>query len=189
MSIPSLRIAALAAAGALALALSACTPEAEPSPEPTPTASAAPIFASDDEALAAAVEAYEAYASMSGSIASDGGDDAERIDPYVTAEFAGNVGSEFDALRSAGGHTQGQTTFDTASLVERTEIDDIASVSIYLCRDVSGVRVIDADGIDVTPKDRLERIPSKAELVSKSTDEPSILVVDGISQWSGSDFC
>ncbi len=76
--------AALAAVGALALVLTGCVGSPAPTQSPTPT-EAAPIFASDEEALAAAVEAYEALSQQRRTkITDDGGAEPERIDPFVT---------------------------------------------------------------------------------------------------------
>ncbi len=79
---PSRRLgAALAAAGALALVLTGCVGGATPTSSPTPT-EAAPIFASDEEALAAAVSAYELYLMASAEDHKDGGRASpERIEP------------------------------------------------------------------------------------------------------------
>ena len=71
--------AALAAAGALALVLTGCVGSPAPTPSPTPT-EAAPIFASDEEALAAAVKAYELYTrSVASQVTDDGGVEPERV--------------------------------------------------------------------------------------------------------------
>ena len=47
----------------VAVLLSGCVPQG-PEVTPPPESSTAPIFASDEEALAAATEAYEAYQSV-----------------------------------------------------------------------------------------------------------------------------
>ena len=63
------RVAALlGSAGVLALALSGCAGAPTPTPTPPSSASAAPIFASDEEALAAAEAAYERYRATSVAI-------------------------------------------------------------------------------------------------------------------------
>ena len=180
--------AALAAAGAIALLLSGCTGGA-PAPSPTPSADAAePIFASDEEALAAAVEAYERYRDVSGAITEQGGADAERISGVVTPAFASTLREEFAALANLGLRTSGSTLIDTTSLVRNDVAKDGAEVAIYLCRDVSSVRVIDANGLDVTPADRPVRVPSQAFFVSSDEDANSLLV-SGVEEWVGDDFC
>jgi len=191
MSFSRPRVSALAAAGlagVLVLALSACTPEPEPEPTPTATASAAPIFASDEEALAAAVKAYEAYSKASAEVAARGGEGADSIDPFVSARFRDSVHDEMAALAESGGRLKGQLSIDTTSLVSLEEDGDAVSVSIYLCRDVSDVRAISSDGTDVTPAERQVRIPTQAFFVSVP-NEPAHLVIDGIDKWSGDDFC
>ncbi|RXZ47625.1 hypothetical protein ESP57_13865 [Agromyces fucosus] len=180
--------AALAAAGALALLLSGCVGDA-PTPSPSPSADAAePIFASDEEALAAAVEAYELYQGASTTILAESGAHPERIDPFVTPAHSDLLAEEFGAFLAAGARTQGASTFDTTSLVDKSEADGLAQVSIYLCRDVSDVRIIGPDGSDVTPVDRDNRVPSQAFLVS-NPEVPRTLLIDRIDEWSGDDFC
>lgn len=181
-------LAAAGLAGVLVFGLSACSPEPGPKPSPTPSASAEPIFASDEEALAAAVKAYEAYSFASAEVAEEGGTHPERIDEFVSEEFAATVHDEMEALSAGGGHLKGRLSFDTVSLVERNEGDGVATVSIYLCRDVSEVRAISSEGNDVTPGDRQERVASQAFFVS-GPGQPTVLVVDGVDKWSGTDFC
>lgn len=190
MSLLRTRVAALATAGAVLIALSGCTtePEPDPSPKPRPSESAAPIFASDDEALAAAVEAYEAYAAVSSEILAGGGKDPSRIDDVVSPAYAPRLREEFDAFSNAGVSSTGASTIDTVSLVSHEEADGIAHVSVYLCRDVSSVRLFDASGADRTPSEREDRVPSQAFLIS-SADSAETLLVDGVERWSGENFC
>ncbi|UOQ88089.1 hypothetical protein MUN74_12395 [Agromyces endophyticus] len=190
MSFSRPRVSALAAAGlagVLVLALSACTPEPEPKPTPTATASAAPIFASDEEALAAAVEAYEAYERVSYEIAADGGNDAARIATVTTSRYAAELEDEFAQYTDAGIRAQGDVDLDSFELVKHRETADGVEISIYVCRDVSGVRVLDANGKDVTPADRPDVTPLQAFLVSE--ERQSELLVDRVDLWSGADFC
>jgi hypothetical protein len=178
-----------AAAIAVALLLGGCTGMPGPSPIPTPTTDASePIFTSDDEALAAAIEAYEGYRAVSATIAADGGDRADRINATVTPEYAETLLNEFAALSESGAHFVGSSSFDTTSLAEWSFDGRTAAVSIYLCRDVSDVRVIGPDSKDITPTDREDRVASQALLVSSNAD-PHKLVVDGVEKWPGDDFC
>ena len=180
--------AALAAAGALALLLSGCTGDA-PAPSPSPSADAAePIFASDEEALAAAVKAYELYREASAEISARGGEDAESIRPFVTPNHAETMLNEFAALQEAGLRLVGTTSMGTSSLAEVSQTEGVAEVSIYLCRDVGEARVFDAESVDVTPVDRDDRTPLQAFLMSAEKGSP-VLVVDEVIVWSGADFC
>ena len=101
---------AVIAVGALVWTLTACSsPAPAASPTPTLSASAEPIFASDEEALAAAVAAYERYRSVSSEIASDGGAQPERISAVVSEQLADRYMEEFDALREGGLRTEGES--------------------------------------------------------------------------------
>jgi len=180
--------AMLGSAGVLVVALSGCAGTPAPTPAPPASASAAPIFASDEEALAAAEAAYESYRAESARISSEGGRDPERVVPYVSDRYASIVVAEFVALEESGLHMEGSTAIDSLRLAEWSSQDHMASVSIYLCRDVSGARVVNSAGADVTPADRQDRIPLVAFLIS-STTRPDSLVVDGVEQWSGDNFC
>ncbi|MFF2275716.1 hypothetical protein [Agromyces sp. NPDC058126] len=188
MSIPSTRVAALAAAGALALVLSACAPEADPSPAPTPTASGAPIFASDEEALAAAVEAYEVYLAVVDELTQTGGENSERIRAFAESAYAAELEESLAQLRLSGKRTSGDSSVDGIELIEYEDRSGGAAVSVYACLDVSEVRVLDADGVDVTPSDRIERRPLQLEFVS-ALDDPERLLPAGSEPWPGDDFC
>lgn len=178
---------ALAVAG-VALMLSGCVGAPAGTSSTSPSASAAPVFASDEEALAAAEAAYEAYRAASAEVSSDGGVGADRVVPFVSEGFASVVLDEFSALQASGLHMEGTTTIDTISLAGWSSFDGHAEVTMYLCRDVSGARAVNAQAEDVTPAGRDDRVPLQAHLVSGSTN-PSVLVVDGVEQWSGDDFC
>lgn len=180
--------AGVAIALAATLLLGGCTDSPAPSPSPAPSQSAAPIFASDEEALAAAVQAYEKYRAASAEISMDGGKDADRITPFVTSAFGETEIEEYRALEEAGLRMIGTTSVDTISFASRSEANGGAAVSFYFCRDVSDARAVNADGEDVTPPDRDERVPLQAFLVS-SDEAPALLVVDGVDQWAGDDFC
>ena len=72
----------------LAVLLSGCASTTEPQPTLTPTATdAAPLFASDEEALAAATEAYAAYQAVSTEIAKLSGEEGQPSASEVKAAF------------------------------------------------------------------------------------------------------
>ncbi|MEV1131784.1 hypothetical protein [Agromyces sp. NPDC049794] len=177
---------ALAVAGVIALVLSGCVGAPAGTPSPSPSPSAEPVFASDEEALAAATKAYEAYRTASAEVAR--GAESSKIDSTVTPSFAETIHGEFEALRDAGLTMVGDVLVDRVRLAFVNPDDTGVTVSIYLCRDVSNVRVISADGSDVTPSDRDPVSPTQAFLKSSSQD-PSVLLVDGVELWSGQDFC
>lgn len=173
--------------GVLALALSGCIGAPDPTPTPSSPTSAAPIFASDEEALAAAEAAYREFEEVSQSIASDSGEHPERIEAVATPTYAQQLLAEFAQYRELEIRAEGSVKLDSFSLVEQRYGDADVEVMIYLCRDVSGVRVLNATGADVTPDDRVSRTPLTASLLAEGDRED--LLVDGIELWSGEDFC
>lgn len=148
---------------------------------------AAPIFDSDEEALAAAVDAYEAYLSISSTIAADGGKNPERIRAVASPAYGDQLVDGFKGLSDNGLRTEGSSEFDSSSLVNWTQVNSGVRVTIYLCRDVSPVRVIASDNTDVTPRDREERIPLVLTFVSSPV--PAHLLIDSSELWTGRDFC
>jgi hypothetical protein len=180
--------AAVAVAGVMALALSGCVGAPAPTPTPTVSPSAEPIFASDEEALAAAEAAYAAYLRKADEIGSRGGTNPDDIRDVVAPAYASELIASFDRLGERGLHTVGATSFDGARLADYSLDSPSAEVTIYVCLDVSGVRVVGGDGADVTPIDRILRAPLQAHFVS-SSDSPMTLLPSGSEAWTGDDFC
>lgn len=138
---------ALAAAGLLIGMLSACAPEAEPTPKPTKTAA----FASDEEAFAAAEETYRAFIRETNR---EDGSEADylagqAVDDHIRAEQQ----LQDAGLRGVGEAKLSRFIVDPSSLrANRTALTAMA------CLDIAGVRVVNADGQDVTPAERPDLI-------------------------------
>ena len=182
----SFRLAAVTLVIAVGLSLGGCAPDA-PAPKPTASPSATPLFATDEEALAAAEEAYAAYLRVSDTITAEGGADIERIDAVVASSLKEALHDSLSKYKDRGLHTVGNSKFDTSS-VQRIEndADGPMSIGLYLCLDVQGVRVISKDGTDVTPIDRVDRLPLVIDLIS---DDAGGLVMESSESWTGANFC
>lgn len=139
------------------LALTGCV-DADPLPTVPPTPTSTPIFASEEEALAAAETAYAAYNEMSGLIASEGGTGPDRITDLVTEERLSDELRGFETLREADLRLVGNTTVEVLELQRYEEFDGNAEVVFYACWDASESRVVDAAGQDVTPAGRRDRL-------------------------------
>ena len=118
--------ARVAVVALLIVALSGCASTPDPQLTPTPSATAAaPVFASDEEALAAATEAYAAYLTMSDQIAGDGGASPHRISPFVSAGLLDSELDGFASFREANAFLVGNTRFWVADVqkIDRTNPD------------------------------------------------------------------
>ena len=179
------RVSVLALAALAVVALSGCFAAAPVEP-PAPTASAAPVFASEEEALAAATEAYAAYLAVSDQVGNDGGSGVDRLATLLSAEYFDEQKGSYLELQSDGLRTSGSTTFEPPILqsVERTDRE--AVISVYVCVDVTNVRVIDQSDIDVTSSERPNRYPLVVEFEGADADELRMI---SSSPWTGESFC
>lgn len=171
----------------VAVLLSGCVPQG-PEVTPPPEPSTAPIFASDEEALAAATEAYEAYLAMSDLIAQEGGANPERIAPYVTEEWLARELAGNKDLSEAGRRLVGNFEVSRATLQQ--VFDDANSVTIvaYMCVNPNGARVVDASGGEVTPEALKSQWTVEAEFVATNED-PLTLLLARNEPWSSHSSC
>lgn len=169
---------------ACAMPLAACAPAA-PEPEPAPPGRAwaqpALSFETEEEALAAAMEVYEAFAQVGSTILNEGGRDIERLRPLTTQAWFERETPAYEAFAETGNHTVGH-----ASLIDtKVQSWSDADVSLYSCQDNSSVSVLDSSGEDVTPSDR----PSIVTFEVSLTFEGGKLRVDSSSLWSHGTTC
>jgi hypothetical protein len=107
MSVVRTRIVALAVALAVLTACSGCSGLTLRAATPSLVK---PVFTSDDEAVGAAVEAYERYLSVSAEIDEDGGASAERVLSLVTDSLGLDLLADYRAMREAGERVLGAAT-------------------------------------------------------------------------------
>lgn len=160
--------------------LSGCVPRpaAQP-PEPAPSNS--PVFASEEEALAAAVAAYEAYLKVSDEIAADGGAHPERLKDLVTEEWYEKEVEVFHLIGQAGIHQDGASTARNAELQQIS----LGQLTINICADASATRYLDANGVDVTSADRYTLVTN--EVLFQIGPEQLLLVSS--TPWRESSLC
>jgi len=162
----------------IALVLTGCT-QPDPMPSPPPTSSDAPVFASDEEALAAAEEAYGKYLSAADEVVRGGGEVPELVEPYLSAELYERDKESFEQFAANGWLGVGEASF---SLQLQTYNDE--SVTAYVCDDLSRTDVLDGDGESVIAAGRKTRIPYEVEF--DATDEMRIVRKE---IWNGEGVC
>ena len=168
------------------LALTGC--QSTPTPVPTSTATAdAPVFASDEEALAAATGAYAAYLRVSDSVASDGGSNPARYEEVAEGEALANGFESARQFRDSAARSVGATRFEIFKLQNWADSGSgEATVSFYLCDDVSELDVVTPDGTSIVSPDRPDRTPFQVEVVVRGDSTSRVLTKD---VWKGSNFC
>ena len=177
-------------AGAVVLLVGTSGCATEPAPAPTASASssptpAAPVFASDEEALAAATEAYANYLAVSNSVAQSGGKDSQQMATVAVGEALEEELQSLSELSKAERVGVGDVKFDSLT-IQSAELNS-GSVTAYVCLDVSETDVIDNAGTSVLPPDRVDRLPLEVSFTADK--DANVLLLERTRSWGGSNFC
>jgi hypothetical protein len=141
----------------ITLVLAGCT-QPDPMPTPPPTPSAAPVFASDEEALAAAEEAYGKYLAAADEVIRGGGSHPELVEPYLSAELYERDRQSFAQFAENGWFGVGAASFEMQLQGYNAE-----TVTTYVCDDFSQTDVLNRDGQSVVAPGRQIRVPNEVE--------------------------
>lgn len=180
-----LTAATIASAGLL---ITACVPS-EPVVTPVETGTIKPIFASDEEALAAAVEAYEGYQRVSYEV---GGEDSSGYEPLrllLTEEWYKTEVAGFERFAEDGIRLAGFASISEFALQQWwEEPQGVANVIVYICEDLTNARIVDGGGADLTPSDRENIVPIEVTFVSAASRSTELLIAR-VLPWNGSGLC
>jgi hypothetical protein len=166
-----------AAVGALLLALlTGCAPSDAP-PPPEPTATFVAPYASDEEALAAAEEAYAEYLRVINLTLRTAAVDRALLGSVAVGAELEDAIDVYSRLASEGKHSTADITFDQSTL-QRYSRDGSPKeiVTIYACEDLSEAYLLDSDGDRVKKDD----VPPRMVQVSfdYSVDQEKLLLSD-----------
>jgi len=177
-----------ACVGSLLLGAAGCTAPSTPAPTSNPP-TVAPIFASDEEALAAAAEAYGKYVETADLIINEGGIEPQRIANYTSKELALTEIDSFQSLQQEGLSGTGTSAFFNLSIQKFTPESPRGEgiVSAYVCSDVSGTDIVDADGRSTLSPDRNMKTPFL--VVFDLSPEGGRLLVSSATVWDGGGVC
>lgn len=137
--------------GALALSISvlaACAP----TPEPTPTPTA--LFASDEEAFAAAEETYEAYLDALNGVDLTAPESFEAVYDWTTGSASASIRESLSKLHAEGFQMTGDTVLQSVTPVSANTAT--GEISMRLCADVSDTDIVDTEGNSVVAGDRAD---------------------------------
>ena len=181
-------VGVLAAGGALALVLVGCTgaPSATPTPAPTETA-AEPIFASDEEALAALSASYSDFLAVATTVTNDGGADPERLDSVAAGQALAEEAAAAQRFADDGLRTIGSTGFRVEEL-QSVEVDPSRGtvVTAYVCDDLRGLDLINSSGTSLVVEGRVVDIPYTVVVEGTTVDD---LKVSEKQLWQRENFC
>jgi len=174
----------------LVLLIATLTACAEPTrlPPPEEPAARAPLFASDEEALAAATEAYEEYLAVSNAITSNPDAPLAPLQEKTSSAHFENLEASITQLRAQGLRSEGSSALASVELQQHSQIGDEILIVVYVCLDVSSTRLLDQNGNDVTPRDRADRVALEVALINESGALRD-LIVDGSETWTGGLNC
>jgi len=170
------------ACGALLLALlSGCAPsDASPPPEPTSTFVAP--YATDEEALAAAEEAYAEYVRVTGVVYSAELSDPAMLSTVASGDHLDELVQEHAELETENEFIAGAQTFDQVVL-QRYSRDGSSReiIAVYLCDDLSKLEIV-KDGIKFGPEKPL--LPVTMQVVFDYSSLTQSLLVSARDIWS-----
>lgn len=139
-----------------------------------------------DDALSAALASYNEYLEVAASITRERdpvGSDAIRA--VVTNDYGDELVAQYAQIADAGIRFRGTTRTTNAEVVSTDMNAGDGAVQLRLCSDVSGTRMIDEDGNDVTPLERDLVVPIQ---LTFEVDDNSYRLSES-NLWSGPDFC
>lgn len=158
-----------------------------PDPEPVASGSAAAgeaFFASEEEAVEAALAVYEKYVTAVNMVMADGGNGGERLLEFASPEVYEQEEAGFAVLRAENATAVGETIVDGHAV---QSVDDEAGiVAFYVCRDVSAVQILDDEGNDLVSDERPDRATFESFV---SADEDGRLLVSRDAPWAGEGIC
>lgn len=176
-----MRVKPLIAIPLIALALAGCSAQKSQPKESTTAAEQKPMFATDEEALAAAQAAYANYLEVSDQIARDGGANPERLKGLVSAQLLTESEGVFSDYLEKSIAVEGQTAFDSLHVAGISS----KSASFYVCLDVGGTRLVSANVGDVTPAGRQSRLP----IIFEISKTGGAFTIESSEVWSGRNYC
>ncbi|TFD53525.1 hypothetical protein E3T55_05230 [Cryobacterium frigoriphilum] len=147
------------------------------------------MFANDDEALAAAIDAYAAYEEVATLIFSEGGANADRLRTVATGDLLEVELDGYQRVQARGQRLTGSFKFDKVVLqrVDEQAIGGVGVVVVYLCEILTGTDVLDASGASTVKPGRPDRTPFEVSFDWNA--EGNSLLVGHSDIWMGGGVC
>jgi len=168
----------------LVLALVGCTPTTV-IPPAGPPSEEAPLFASDEEALAAATEAYEEFLAALDAKLQDPPNDDVDLELFASSQALEEAITGIDRFVEQGLRISGPRSVVSAELQMVSTSTAFVEVVIYACESIEGVDLFDADGKSLVEEDRPDLSAWESSVVFRGDST----LVDSRTQWTGGGVC
>ena len=169
---------------ALVVSLTACVETTRlPAAEPSPTV--APLFASDEEALAAATEAYEEYLVVVDGALQQSADGGTTLTDVASGPALRDAEETLASFLADGLRSTGQRVLTHSILQKVDSLPDGTEVRIYVCENAEAVDVLDREGTSVVSPDRPNYTPFEVTVVFNS----DLAAVHERLVWGGGGVC
>lgn len=167
-------------------ALAAC---AEPTriPPAEPPGASEPLFATDEEALAAATAAYEEYLAVSNAILQNSGSDSQRLSGFVSDEVLAAEDAGYALFRENGWRAIGDIQLLDVTIQQVIpNPDHSVDVLAYVCTSVAGTDVVDSSGVSQIQEPRETELAHEVTIRFLEVDDFSI---ETKTQWDVASIC
>lgn len=164
--------------------LAACAESAR-IPPPEPSATVEPLFASDEEALAAATEAYEEYLAVLDTALQQ---PAIRDAPFAEIAVGPALDEAVESMETfveQGLRIVGRREVTNTQFQQSVASEDRVAIQIYVCESVANLDILNADGVSLVQPERPDLTAFEVTLLA---DERVILVEERIV-WEGGGVC
>lgn len=163
---------------------------AGPEPEPSASGSAAAgeaFFASEEEAVEAALAVYAEYNAMADQIMADGGAEPERLAPFVDEALLESQTAGFERMQEQGATATGSTKYWIDEYQQPPSYEKPGTLlAAYFCRDVTDVDVLGPDGTTLVDPERPDVFP--IEVVWELSADGTVKVIKD-EPWVADNFC
>lgn len=174
-------LSALAVAMLAVATATACTPV--PAPTPTPT----PVFATEEEAFAAAEETYRAYVDALNQVNLADPKTFEEVYQWTTGEANAQDRVIFSRLHAEGVTIGGKSLVDRFTAIS-TDVSSDVLVAAVACLDVSSVTLVSANGESTVDPSRPKVQTLEVEAVSSGVSQTGMLI-SSIAGYAGQSPC
>jgi hypothetical protein len=154
-------------------------PREELTPQKSDSAPESAVM-TEQEALDAAQQAYGDYLNVSNQILQEGAKHPEELKIFLSEDQYEQEKKTLSEIRQNEQHLEGIVRFDGLHLQEIRQ----SSISVYLCLDAAGARIVDKMGD--SPTLTAQRWPL---LVTFSKNSDDRFLISGSETWTGTNFC